>query len=127
MQTVVIMETTMVMMAVAMEETLLAGMGLKSIGAFCCFERVALVVAKNSAFLLNVYFGVVRAFVYVYVCACRLMYMSCHRLMCVTLSVCRRNKHKLVEQQRLAEEWWRVHCHHTSVPWIMALHLEKEQ
>ncbi|EFO20173.1 hypothetical protein LOAG_08315 [Loa loa] len=47
--------------ALPVEETMmLAGMGLKSIGAFCCFEGVALVVAKNSAFLLNVYFRAAR-------------------------------------------------------------------
>ncbi|EJW82596.1 hypothetical protein WUBG_06495 [Wuchereria bancrofti] len=49
------MVTAGVVVAVLVEETvMLAGMRLKSIGAFCCFEGVAIVVAKNSAFLLNV-------------------------------------------------------------------------
>lgn len=57
---VAIMVTAGVVVAVLLEETMmLAGMRLKSIGAFCCFEGVAIVVAKNSAFLLNVYFRVV--------------------------------------------------------------------
>ncbi|KAK6110145.1 putative integral membrane protein [Brugia pahangi] len=56
------MVTAGVVVAVLLEETvMLAGMRLKSIGAFCCFEGVAIVVAKNSAFLLNVYFRVVGA------------------------------------------------------------------